>query len=112
LYGKPPVLDDLKVFESLCYATTNSQHRHKFDPRAHKCVFLGFQHRTKGYIVLNINNRLISVSTNVIFYENVFPYKSDQLRLVDSDDSIFGHDFSNTFFYHPTLMESSVPTLI
>jgi len=75
LYKTPPNLNQLKVFRSLCYASTLSTNRSKFDPRASKCVFINFKKGTKGYILLNIQSREIFVSRNVIFYEHVFHIK-------------------------------------
>ena len=51
LYYKPPDLLNLKVFGSLYFISTLQQNRHKFDPRARKCVFLGYQSGTKGSVV-------------------------------------------------------------
>lgn len=66
LHHTPPTFVDLKVFGSLCFASTLTQHKTKLDPRAYKCIYLGFNLGTKG----------ISISQNVIFYEHEFPYSS------------------------------------
>jgi len=50
LYKTLQDFNQLKVFRSLCYATTLSTNRSKFDPRASKCIFIGFKKGTKGYI--------------------------------------------------------------
>jgi len=54
LYKIETDFNGLKVFGSLCYANTLSINKRKFDPRASKCVFIGFKRGTKGYILLNI----------------------------------------------------------
>jgi len=65
----------LKTFGSLCFTSTLDGNRTKLGPRARKCVFLRFKTRIKGYVVLDTNNREIFINRNVIFYENIFPYK-------------------------------------
>lgn len=59
LHQQPPTLLDLKVFGSLCYVSTLEHNRTKLDPRAKKCVFLGFKFGTKGYIVFDMHSREI-----------------------------------------------------
>jgi len=54
LYKTEADFNGLKVFGSLCYASTFLTNRTKFDPRASKCVFIGFKRGTKLYILLNI----------------------------------------------------------
>jgi len=61
LYESVFGLYDIKVFGCLCFASTLKQSRHKFDPRARKCIFLGFKHGTKGYMVMDIHLREIFV---------------------------------------------------
>ena len=64
--------NELKVFGYLCYASTLSINRRKFDLRTSKCVFISFKRGTKGYFLLNIQSREIFVSRDVVFYEHVF----------------------------------------
>ena len=111
-YGMPPTLHDHKVFRCMCYVTPITQNKTKLDPRAKKCEFLDFQKGTTSHIILNLQTHVISISRNVIIYENNFPYKLRQHFCVDSDSSVFCHEFSQTFFSNPTLMEHSVPTII
>ena len=74
VYEITPNLNDVKVFGSLCFASSLQRNRSKFDIRARKCVFLGYQNGTKGYVVLDIKSRDIFVSRDVGFHEKVFPY--------------------------------------
>jgi len=43
LYKTAPNSNQLKVFGSLCYTSTFSTNRSKFDPRASKYVFIDFK---------------------------------------------------------------------
>jgi len=91
LYKTWPDFNQLKVFGSLCYARTLSINRSKFDPRASKCVFIGFENGTKGYTLLNNQSREIFVSRDVFFYKHVFPYQ----RVEDTSNETDSLDIHN-----------------
>ena len=65
----------LKVFGCLCYASSSITHRSKFDPHSHRGVFLGFQIGIKGYIILDLDNKEIFISKNILFDEMQFPFQ-------------------------------------
>ena len=74
LTRKKPDYAFLRSFGCLCYVSTLLKDRHKFSPRAEKCVFLGYESGYKGYKVLHLDTNLVSVSRNVVFHEHVFPF--------------------------------------
>ena len=70
-----PSLSDLaSTNKNLKSAFSASVHRLKFESRAIPCVFLGYPFNIKGYKVLNLQSRKISISRDVIFHESVFPF--------------------------------------
>ncbi|KAL2238071.1 UNVERIFIED_CONTAM: Retrovirus-related Pol polyprotein from transposon RE1 [Sesamum indicum] len=75
LYKKPVTYSNMRVFGCLCHATNTQPLKSKFDPRAIKCVFIGYAHGQKGYKLFDIENKVTLASRDVVFYENEFPYK-------------------------------------
>ena len=72
LYGKIPSYAHLKVFGFLCFASTLTHNRSKFDLRSTSYVFLGYHFGVKGYKLLNLATKKIFVSRDVHFHETVF----------------------------------------
>lgn len=60
----------------LSNATNVRPHKGKFEPRAQKCVFIGFSPRQKAYKLYSLDSKQVIISRDVIFYENIFPFQS------------------------------------
>jgi hypothetical protein len=81
IYNKQPDLLQLKVFGSLVYASTLQNLRTKLACRARKCAFLGYKPGMKGVVLVDINNREILISRNVVHHEHIFPYHTKNQSL-------------------------------
>ncbi|RVW66876.1 Retrovirus-related Pol polyprotein from transposon TNT 1-94 [Vitis vinifera] len=93
----------LRVFGSTVFVHIHGPKRNKFDPRALKCVFLGYSFTQKGYKCYDPISQELYVSKDVTFFEHT-PYYSLQ-----------GESMSETrpsFDYLDVAMFESTPCLI
>lgn len=74
LYNEPHLLDNLRVFDCLCYVNTIKSHRSKFDPGSLPCAFISYPPHQNAYKVLDLINKKIIMSGDVVFHEHHFPY--------------------------------------
>jgi len=66
-FGSPADYSQLRVFGCTTYAHVDNG---KLEPRAAKCIFLGYQPGVKGYKLWNPQTHKVVLSRNVIFNES------------------------------------------
>ena len=69
LYKQRPDFSHLKVFGSIAYVHIPDEKRRKLDPKAEKCVFIGYAQDRKGYKCYNPSTKKTWVSRDVVFDE-------------------------------------------
>jgi hypothetical protein len=77
--GSPADYSQLRVFGYTAYAHVNNA---KLEPRAAKCIFLGYQPSVKVYKLWNPQTRKIVLSRNIIFNESAMFITTYLLMLV------------------------------
>ena len=66
------------------------------DPRSRAYVFLAYPNGYKGYKLLDIETHSVSISRHVIFYEDIFPFVSSNIK--EDTRSFFPHIPSHEIF--------------
>jgi len=72
--GKRSDVSHLKVFGCIAYVHVPNERRLKLDPKAEKCIFIGYSLEQKGYRCFNPSTRKLQVSRDVVFDEMVSWY--------------------------------------
>ncbi|MCO5600233.1 hypothetical protein L7F22_054343 [Adiantum nelumboides] len=67
--GKKPDVSHFKVLGCIAYVHVPDELRTKLDPKAKKCVFIGYSLEQKGYKCYNPSTHQVRVSRNVVFDE-------------------------------------------
>ena len=70
----------LKIFGCTVFVTNNDLHKRKLDPRAQKCVFVGYSSNQKGYKCFDPVTKKYFVTMDVKFFENQSFLKSSSER--------------------------------
>ncbi|KAM2882470.1 hypothetical protein COP2_015447 [Malus domestica] len=69
--GRTADLTHFRIFGCTCYVHVQANHRDKLEPRAIKCVFMGYSSSQKGYKCYNPHTGKLVVSRDVRFDEHV-----------------------------------------
>ncbi|GKE46693.1 retrovirus-related pol polyprotein from transposon TNT 1-94 [Tanacetum coccineum] len=75
LFGKQSEYSHLRTIGCLCYAAVVKPHKDKFENRGIKCVLIGYPSHQKGYQLYNLETKEVFSSRDVVFQEDVFPFK-------------------------------------
>ena len=67
--GKKPNFSSLRVFGSVAYEHVPTQKRVKFEPKATKKIFVGYEEDSSNYRLYDFNSNKITISANVTFDE-------------------------------------------
>ena len=67
--GRKPDISHLKIFCCIAYVHVPDELRSKLDPKAEKCIFIGYSLQQKGYRCYNPSTRKFTVSRDVVFDE-------------------------------------------
>lgn len=74
LYGHAPSFNHLRVFGCLAYAHNGVHQGDKFAPRSRKCAFLGYHVGKKGWLLYDLDKKIVFTSRDVGFCEDKFPF--------------------------------------
>lgn len=69
LPNEKPDVGHLKAFGCLCYPHVVKDERQKFDPKARKCILLGYGTQTKAYRLYDVVREKVFFSRDVVFEE-------------------------------------------
>lgn len=71
LYGVPPDLTRLRVIGCTAYVHIPSDERTKLQPKARRCVLVGYNDESKAYRCWNPLARCIVTTNDVTFFEHI-----------------------------------------
>ena len=74
LYKRPPPIQHLRTIGCLCFVHEQKHGGDKFASCSRRSIFLGYPFGKKGWRVYDLDSRKISVSRDVIFREEEFPF--------------------------------------
>ena len=66
----------LKQFGCLCYPLTRPYNKHKLEPKAQPCTFVGYSLSQNAYLCFEPTTRKFFTSRHVIFHKGTFPFSN------------------------------------
>lgn len=83
-YGQKPNLSNARIFGSTCYNHIPSEKRSKLEPKASKCLMLGYQ-SNNTYRLWDIDSRKVVIGRNVTFNEKSILHRAKVIEIFDSE---------------------------
>lgn len=74
IFNTSPNYSFLKVFWCLCFHYFHPYVKHKFQARSSTCTFLDYALNECGFVYLDMTNKKLFVSRNVVFSKVEFPF--------------------------------------
>ncbi|XP_019261001.1 PREDICTED: uncharacterized protein LOC109238959 [Nicotiana attenuata] len=106
LYNKVPSLQHLRVFGSLCYATSTSK-ADKFSPRVVPTVHLGYYSVRKGYILYGLHSKLFFADCSSL--QCIHPRRTPRIESPSSGSSQSVDPTHLVSDLHPQSSPSPIP---
>jgi hypothetical protein len=94
LTGKTTYVVPPKVFGCVCFVRDHRPSVGKLDPRAVKCIFVGYSGKQKGYKCWCPSKKRMFVSMDVVFREHV-PFYGDPVDLTDVFPDLYVNDVTD-----------------
>jgi hypothetical protein len=91
--GKKSDVSHLRMFSCIAYVHVPDEKRSKLDPKAKKCIFIGYSLEQKGYRCFNLSTRKLQVSRDCVFDEMVSWYSP--LKVAEDGEARNGDVSSN-----------------
>ena len=83
-----------KVFGCVCFVRDHRPSVGKLDPRAVKCIFVGYAGKQKGYKCWCQSEKRMFVSMDVVFREHV-PFYGEPVDLTDVFPDLYVNDVTD-----------------
>ena len=87
LWNMKPTVSHFKVFGCVCYVFVPDHLRSKFDKKAIKCIFVGYDESRKGWRCCDPTTGRCHVSRNVVFDEASSWWKPEYVALPNSKEA-------------------------
>lgn len=65
-----PLVEHLKIFDSIAYVLLRGGNRGKLREKCEKCIHVGYNEQSKAYRLHNPNTNQLVISINVTFNES------------------------------------------